>query len=143
VRKIILDTNIIVSAAIAKGYSRKIAKSILFEKELFEICVTQDILKEYERVSTYNRIQKKYPEFKQNIFEIIAALNDLSIIYLPKKKFQIIKDITDNKFLDLAYEAKADYLITGNRNDFFITQFEQTKIVTPKEFCELYEQNAL
>src|SRR5437867_2906909 len=142
-KKIILDTNVIVSAAIAQGYSRKIVKSILFEEKLFEICMTSDILKEYEKVSTYNRIQKKYPEFKQNILEIIATLNDLSVIYLPQKKFQIIKDVSDNKFLDLAYEAKAHYLITGNRNDFSITQFEQTKIVSPKEFCELYEQNAL
>jgi putative PIN family toxin of toxin-antitoxin system len=142
-KKIILDTNVIVSAAIAQGYSRKIVKSILFEEELFEVCITADILDEYERVSTYNRIQKKHPEFKQNILEIIAALNDLSTIYLPQKKFEIIKDLTDNNFLDLAYESHANYLITGNRNDFLITEFEQTKIVSPKKFCELYEQNAL
>ena len=143
-KKIILDANVIVSASIAQGYSRKIVKSILVEEELFEICITSDILKEYEKVSNYNRIQKKYPEFKHNVLEIIAALNDLSIKYLPQKKFEIIKkDVTDNKFLDLAYEAKADYLITGNRNDFSFTHFEQTKIVTPKEFCELYEANVL
>jgi len=143
-KKIILDTNVIVSAAIAQGYSRKIVKSILVEEELFEICITSDILKEYEKVSTYNRIQKKYPEFKHNVLKIIAALNDLSIKYLSQKKFEIIKkDVTDNKFLDLAYEAKADYLTTGNRNHFSITHFEQTKIVSPKEFCQLYEANAL
>lgn len=142
-KKIILDTNVIVSASIAKGYSRKIVKSILFEDNLFEISVTQDILDEYERVSAYNRIQKKYPEFKQNILEIIATLNDLFVVYTPTKKFSLIKDASDNIFLDLAFEAKADYIITGNKNDFKITQFEQTKIVNPKEFCELYEANTL
>ena len=57
--------------------------------------------------------------------------------------FTVLKDQSDNKFLNLAYESKADYLITGNRNHFSILKFEQTKIVSPKEFCELYEANAL
>ena len=142
-KKIILDTNVIVSAAIAKGYSRKIVRSILLESEIFEICVMQPILDEYEKVSTYNRIQRKYPEFGQNMLEIITGLNDLFKVYTPAKQFSIIKDLSDNKFLDLAYEAKATYIITGNKNDFSITQFEQTKIVSPKEFCGLYETNNL
>ena len=141
-KKIILDTNIIVSAAIAKGYSRKIVRTILFQ-ELFEVCITQAILDEYEKVSLYTRIQKKHPEFKQNILEIITSLSDLFNTYTPAKKFSIIKDISDNIFLDLAHEAKAHYIITGNKNDFSITEFEQTKIVSPKKFCELYESNNL
>jgi len=103
----------------------------------------QSILDEYEKVSTYNRIQRKYPEFRQNMVELIAGLNDLFKVYKPAKQFSLIKDLSDNKFLDLAYEAKADYIITGNKNDFSIAQFEQTKIVTPKEFCELHETSNL
>lgn len=142
-KKIILDTNVLVSAAIARGYSRRIIRVILFGDKFFEICITQDILDEYERVSTYNRIQKKHPEFRQNMLDIVASLKDLFILYIPTKKFFIIKDVSDNIYLDLAHESKADYIITGNKNDFNITQFEQTKIVTPKEFCELYEANTL
>ena len=142
-RRIILGTNVIVSASIAQGYSRRIVRSILLETELFKICLTQDILNEYEKVSNYNRIQKKYNEFKSNMIEIITILTNISISYRPSKKFAIIKDVTDNVFIEAAYESKANYLITDNHNDFSITEFEQTQIVSPKKFCELYDQNAL
>ena len=75
--------------------------------------------------------------------EMIESVKEIGNFYFPTRSFSLIKDISDNKFLDLAYESKADYIITGNRNDFSISHFGQTKIVTPKEFCELYEQNVL
>lgn len=44
------------------------------------------------------------------------------------------KIIIDNKFLELAEISQADFLITGNINDFNINQIGKTKIVNPAEF---------
>jgi len=41
--------------------------------------------------------------------------------------------------LDLAAASSADYLITGNTNDFQITEFEYTRILTPKEYWDSFE----
>ena len=38
--------------------------------------------------------------------------------------------------LELAEESKADFIITGNTNDFTISEYKTTKIVTPKEYWE-------
>jgi len=89
------------------------------------------------------RIQKKYPLFKEEMDDMILSLKEIARVYFPTQSFSILKDISDNIYLDLAHEAKAHYIITGNKNDFSIAQFEQTKIVSPKEFCELYETNNL
>ena len=43
--------------------------------------------------------------------------------------------------LELAYESKADFIITGNTNDFTISEYLHTKIVTPREFWELTINN--
>lgn len=137
-----IDTNIVVSAAIGNGYSKRILKKIIFD-DTINICISTEIVKEYDRVSNYLRIQKKYPLFKEEMDDMILSLKEIARVYFPTQSFSILKDISDNIYLDLAHEAKAHYIITGNKNDFSIAQFEQTKIVSPKEFCELYETNNL
>ena len=137
-----IDTTIVVSAAIGNGYSKRILKKIIFD-DTINICISTEIVKEYDRVSNYLRIQKKYPLFKEEMDDMILSLKEIARVYFPTQSFSILKDISDNIYLDLAHEAKAHYIITGNKNDFSIAQFEQTKIVSPKEFCELYETNNL
>ena len=143
-KRIVIDTNIVVSAAIGNGYSKRILKKIIFD-DTINICISTEIVKEYDRVSNYLRIQKKYPLFKEEMDDMILSLKEIARVYFPTQSFSILKDISDNIYLDLdlAHEAKAHYIITGNKNDFSIAQFEQTKIVSPKEFCELYETNNL
>ena len=137
-----IDTNIVFSAAIGNGYSKRILKKIIFD-DTINICISTEIVKEYDRVSNYLRIQKKYPLFKEEMDDMILSLKEIARVYFPTQSFSILKDISDNIYLDLAHEAKAHYIITGNKNDFSIAQFEQIKIVSPKEFCELYETNNL
>ncbi|MCF8371824.1 MAG: hypothetical protein K9H64_09390 [Bacteroidales bacterium] len=60
------------------------------------------------------------------------------LYFIPTEKIEIILDVDDNKLLDLAIESKADYLITGNSNDFTMSEFKGTKIVNPKDYWEKY-----
>ena len=116
---------------------------MIIPNEKITLCLSEDVLNEYWRVSVYARIRKKYPDYTEKMNFLIEAIQEVGVLYFPSQKFTIIKDSSDNKFLDLAYEAKADYIMTGNKNDFSIHQFEQTKIVAPKEFFELYETRSL
>ena len=61
-------------------------------------------------------------------------------LFEPANKLKIIKDEPDNRFLELAQTVKADFIITGNTNDFKMDKFEDTKIVNPKEYWEEYKQ---
>lgn len=56
----------------------------------------------------------------------------------PKTKFKILSDKSDNKLLELVSTCGADFLVTGNTNDFTMKKFKKTKIVTPKEYWEEY-----
>jgi predicted nucleic acid-binding protein len=69
------------------------------------------------------------------------VLNDMesnATIFHPQNKTTIIADDADNRLLELAQISRADYIITGNTNDFTMGIFENTKIVSPKEYWELY-----
>ncbi len=48
----------------------------------------------------------------------------------------MISDKDDNKLLELAEVYKAEFLITGNHNDFTMSEYKTTKIITPKEYWE-------
>ena len=45
-------------------------------------------------------------------------MSEMSEIYEPTTKLKIIKDEPDNRLLELAETSKADFIITGNTNDF-------------------------
>lgn len=142
--KVLIDTNVLVSASIAKGASYKILKEIIIEKELAFLCYSEAVLEEYKKVAQYTRIQKKYPEYYEAINNYLSKLKKAGKLFHPTLHFNLIStDVSDNIFLDVAYAAKAEYLITGNHNDFTITTFENTKIISPKRFYELYLQNNL
>jgi uncharacterized protein len=142
-KKVVIDTNVLVSSAIAKGFSFNVIYICVTNIQTIQICLSEAVLEEYYNLTFYERLTKKYPDFATDLSTNIEKLEKTGILFYPDKYFGILKDSNDNKFLDLAYQAKADYLITGNHKDFTITEFEQTKILNPKTFCDLYEQNKL
>ena len=68
------------------------------------------------------------------------ALNSMkrALKYFPTIRLEIISDLDDNKLLELAETCNADFLITGNKNDFTMIEYKGTKIVSPKEYWTLY-----
>nr|AGS53598.1 hypothetical protein [uncultured bacterium contig00070] len=54
----------------------------------------------------------------------------------PTSNIDLLSDKDDNMFLELAEESEADFLITGNINDFTISEYKKTLIVTPKQYWE-------
>ena len=51
----------------------------------------------------------------------------------------LMSDKDDNKILELADICAADYIITGNTNDFTFSAYKNTQIVTPKDYWLHFE----
>jgi len=136
-QKVILDTNIIVSALI----SNSIPTIILYELVLTQkvkTCLTDEIFAEYIKVLNREKFTK-YTDFKSKSDIVLNKLREISTYYKTNRKIEILSDTSDNKFLELAAVSSADYLITGNILDFQITEFEYTRILTPREYWNLFE----
>ena len=80
----------------------------------------------------------KYRGFHKNSQLIILNLYKLSSVFFPNIKIDVIKDVPDNRFLELAVFSKADFLITGNTNDFNFGIYKGVKIITPSEYWNSY-----
>jgi uncharacterized protein len=67
-------------------------------------------------------------------------LDDLSraaILVEPAMRITAASDEQDNRFLECARQAQADYLVTGNTRHFPTPAFEGTRILEPAAFARL------
>lgn len=73
--KIVIDTNVIVSALIAKGYPSQILNNFILEKKAI-LCISDAILEEYINVLSRNKFAR-HPDFKINADIIIATIEKI------------------------------------------------------------------
>lgn len=135
-QKLVIDTNVFVSALIQRNYPYLIVSEILSESDI-ELCISDEVFEEYFDVLNREKFSK-YPDFEAKAQTLLVDIQKRAIKYFPTTKLEIINDINDNKLLELAEVSNAHYLITGNTNDFTMKEHKGTKIVPPKEFWELY-----
>ncbi len=136
-QKVVIDTNVIVSTLIQRSYPFLIITK-LFTENQFQLCVSDELLKEYYEVLARPKFSR-FQDFFVRAESILVDIETMSKKYSPSIKLDILSDIDDNKILELADECKADFIITGNTTDFTISSYKQTKIVTPKEYWEKYK----
>ena len=137
-QKVIIDTNVLVSALIQRNYPNFILYHCVLEN-LVQICISDDLFKEYLDVLNREKFSK-YPDFVNKAEFILAQIDTKATKFYPTQKIYLIKDKDDNKLLELAVESKADFIITGNTNDFTMSDYKGTKIVTPKEYWDNYRE---
>jgi len=76
----------------------------------------------------------RFPDFFGKAENLLADIETKAQKFVPSTKLELISDKGDNMILELADECKADFIITGNTNDFMFSEYKQTKIVSPKEY---------
>ena len=82
----------------------------------------------------------RFPDFHTRAQALLADIETYAFKFTPIIKVDIISDSADNRLLELAESCSADYLITGNINDFTMSEYKRTRIVPPKEFFEILNQ---
>ena len=133
--RLILDTNVLVSANIQKSYPYFIVDRVFADLSL-ELCISDELFAEY--VDVLNREKfSKFPDFHTRAQALLSDIENYGVRFTPTAKVDIISNEPDNRLLELAEACSADYLVTGNTNDFTMTQYIHTKIVSPKEFFEV------
>lgn len=137
-QKLILDTNVIVSALISNSIPTKILYELVLTKDA-ETCVSTEIFTEYIEVLSRDRFDK-YPNFRSKADVVLNKLREICSFHRHHKNVELITaDLSDNKFLEVAAASYADYLITGNSLHFTFSEFEYTRIVSRREYWENYK----
>jgi putative PIN family toxin of toxin-antitoxin system len=133
-QRIVLDTNVFVSALIQRSYPYLILDECLANSDI-RICVSHAVYQEYSSVLQRPKFAR-FPDFFSNAQLILSELERIAIFYNPRARVDLLKDLDDNRFLELAKSSKAHFLITGNHRDFDITEFQGTQIVNPRDYFQ-------
>lgn len=128
--KVVLDTNVVVSSIISGQGAEARVFDLAINKQI-SLYVSKPILNEYEGVLSRPRFQLSQSQV-QSILSLIRAS---SALVHPTEKVMVSPDEPDNRFLECAEEAKADYLVTGNKRDF-PKRWKTTAIVNARELLE-------
>jgi len=133
-QKIILDTNIVVSALISKNYPFYIVFDYVLNRQV-QLCLSKELLNEYREVLFRPKFAQRV-NFENNARNVLIRLEKKALLYKPKTNLDILKDKSDNKLLELADESNAHFLITGNNLHFTFEYYKQTQILSPRSFWE-------
>ena len=132
--KIVADTNVLISALGWKGSEHELI-SKCFKKE-FTLCFSPQTIEEFKNVA----LRKKFDFTTKEIDEFIEALLLVSEIVFPQTKIEEIKeDSKDNQFLECAIEAKAEFIVSGDKHLLKLKQFNEVKVLNAKKFLEKTE----
>jgi putative PIN family toxin of toxin-antitoxin system len=128
--KVVLDTNVIISA-IGFGGKPRIILELVLTKNIQAIS-SNVLLAELEDV-----IYKKFPLLTPE-FEIInKQLRKNFKIVKPKKSVHILKDEPDNRVLEAAFESRSQYIVTGDKELLELESFGNIKIISAAEFLNI------
>jgi len=131
-RLVVLDTNCLIQML-----SRRSAKFIgwdAFRKGLYKLCVSNEILSEYQEIIG----RKASPAVAQNVIsEIIHS--PYTVFVDPQYRFHLIEqDYDDNKFVDCAIVSGADYIVSDDAHFDVLKSipFPQVSVIRLQEFLE-------
>ena len=127
--KVLLDTNILISAL---GWSGK--PKVIFEKCLhdeLELITSPNQIEELRRVMNYSKFNFTKEQKATFIFIIIEIA---TMVEITGKVKVIVDDPDDNAILETAIVGNVQYLISGDPHLLKLKEFAKVKIVTASEF---------
>lgn len=128
--RIILDTNVIVSALIQRSYPFFIVDRILAETSL-ELCISETLFAEYIEVLNRSKFSR-FTDFHAKAQTLLADIENRALKFTPTVHIDIITDNADNRLLELAETCKADCLVTGNTKDFTMPNTKEQRLFRQK-----------
>jgi putative PIN family toxin of toxin-antitoxin system len=130
---VVIDTNIFISAILFEGEVNKLV--YLWQCNKIKILMSHEILQEYIMVLSYPKFKLKKSEIEYIIKENLLPF--IEVIQI-KTKINLIKDdISDNKFLSLAIDGKAKYIISGDKHLLSLKNIYNIKIISAREFLNI------
>lgn len=132
--KVVFDTNVFLAAFLTEGLCAKLL--VRARKRQFELFVCPVILAELERI-----LRKKFKANPQEIAETIALVTESAqqLVTPEKTVHGVCRDKDDDHILTCARAAKADYLVSGDADLQILKMFEQTRIISPRDFEALLD----
>ncbi len=127
---VVFDTNILVSSLFSPLGNEAQALSLFLQRQVVA-AVSAATLAEYNLVLT----RRKFSFASSMAFELLHLISAYALKIESHGVLDLSPDESDNRFIECAEAASADFLITGNKRHF-PSVYGETKIVNAREFLD-------
>jgi putative PIN family toxin of toxin-antitoxin system len=132
---IVIDTNVLLSAALTPDGTARKALDKAYKQ--FKLAQSEETYQEL-RTRIYKAKFDKYisDEDRQDFLDGVKVYSQFIEL---NSRVNICRDSDDNKFLELAKDANAEFLITGDKDLLILKELREYKnqIISPSDFLSL------
>jgi len=132
--KVVFDTNIYISAFVIPGGNAEKAYIHAIDGD-FELCTSVAILTELAR-----KLDEKFGWEKQKIAQLITSISNLATVFKTTPWLQVISDDPDNRILECALKAAADFVVTGDKHLLKLRSYKHLEIIRLSTFITMLQQ---
>ena len=134
--RVVLDTNSLLVSLSKQGNAYPVWKG--FQDGRYTLCVSTEILEEYEEVIARNT----RPEIARNVIDYILKRENVLRIDPHFHMELITADPDDNKFVDCAFAANATYIVSDDTHYDVLREitFPHILVLKLKAFIEKLKQ---
>jgi len=138
--KIVLDANVFASALLNPHGKPADILDLVFDNRV-RLIATLSILEELRRVLSYPKLVNRHGLSEGEVEEFVydLLLTAVAVVDEGDPVEAIAKDPSDNKYLSCGAEARADFIVSGDRHLLELGSYKGIRIVTPAMFLELME----
>ena len=124
---VVCDTNVLVSALLFPGGPPDEILKLVRDGNI-KLAISMEICIELKGV-----LRKKFEMPEKDVREVIKSIREISFLVQPKEKISLIKeDPADNRILECAVAADADYIISGDLKHLqSLKEFRGIPILSP------------
>ena len=130
--RVVLDTNVLVSALVFGGKPRIAIEAVL---EDGTVIISPEILTEVRRI-----VHAKFPTFVKHFERLDQLLKrDTVGVELGSIQVTVCRDPDDNRIIETAVIGNATYIVSGDKDLLVLQTYEAIKILKPVEFLEIVQ----
>jgi len=133
--KAVLDTNVLINGFKDEySYEKKIIDAVIAGE--IEAFANKQTLRENKLISS-QLIDND--EYKNQLNDLFAQINWV----VNRRQVRIVEDPEDNKILESAVEAEADFLITSDNALLKLEKYQNVQIINPAQFWIKYKDEGM
>jgi uncharacterized protein len=132
---IVLDSTLLVSAFLKPNIGSLSYDLLrLIHIQNHQIALSHEILEETKKVLLYPRLLNKYGYNEQEVLDYLLSLSQISSLIVDLPNIKIVRDKNDDVILATAIKAKANALVTFDKDLLTLHPYKLIKILTPVDF---------
>lgn len=133
--RFVIDTNMLLSSLLIKDSTT--FKALEKARNKGALLFSEDTFLEFELVLFRKKFDKYFSEEER--LQIIGKIHNEGVFIPVTSNFQLSRDSKDDKFLNLANDANASCIITGDKDLLVLHPFGNISILSPIDFLNIFE----